>query len=246
MTDHDPHEREVVVVTGASAGVGRAIARAFARRGASIGLLARGMDRLEETRREVVELGGEAIAIPTDVADYQQVEQAAVAIEEIFGPIDVWVNNAMVSVFSPVHALRAAEVRRVTEVSYLGYVHGTLAVELYTPVEHDPQLARGSHLVNDLGHCAECHTPRNGFGILDHSRAWEGGPFEDGSIEPIDANSLAGWTEEDFAFFLFLGIKPDGEFVGGKMEAVVEHNTSKLTEEDQQAIAAYFIRGRNM
>jgi NAD(P)-dependent dehydrogenase (short-subunit alcohol dehydrogenase family) len=92
---------EVVVITGASAGVGRAIARAFARRGAHIGLLARGHEGLEAGRGEVEELGGSAVAIPTDVADPGQVEAAASQVEETFGPIDVWINDAMESVFAP-------------------------------------------------------------------------------------------------------------------------------------------------
>ncbi len=128
MAEHETHQEseapEVVVVTGASAGVGRAVARAFARRGARIGLLARGFERLEETRREVVELGGEAIALPTDVADYQQLEQAAVAVEEIFGPIDIWVNNAMVTVMAPFLEITPEEFRRVTDVTYLGSMYG--------------------------------------------------------------------------------------------------------------------------
>lgn len=120
-------EAEVVVVTGASAGVGRAVAREFAKRGARIALLARGRDRLEAARREVFELGGTAIAIPTDVSDHRQVEAAANEVEEKLGPIDVWVNNAMVSVFSPALEMEPEEFRRVTEVTYLGYVHGTLS-----------------------------------------------------------------------------------------------------------------------
>src|SRR5437588_11021156 len=92
---------EVVVVTGASAGVGRAIVRALARRGAHIGLLARGHDGLEGACRDVEELGGKALALPTDVADADQVEAAAARVEQTFGPIDIWVNDAMTSVFSP-------------------------------------------------------------------------------------------------------------------------------------------------
>src|SRR5512138_3156688 len=92
---------QVVVVTGASAGVGRATAEAFGRRGAKVGLLARGRDGLEGARREIEACGGEAVVLPTDVAHADQVEAAARAVEERFGPIDVWVNNAMVSVFSP-------------------------------------------------------------------------------------------------------------------------------------------------
>ncbi|MBD0372717.1 MAG: SDR family oxidoreductase [Pyrinomonadaceae bacterium] len=118
---------EVVVITGASAGLGRAIARAFAREGAYIGLLARGRDGLEGARRDVEELGGRALVLPTDVADADAVERAAEAIEQEFGPIDIWVNNAMVSVFSPVKEMRPEEYKRVTEVTYLGYVYGTLA-----------------------------------------------------------------------------------------------------------------------
>src|ERR687886_733354 len=118
---------EVVVITGASAGVGRATARAFAREGAYIGLLARGRDGLEGARRDVEESGGRALVLPTDVSDADAVERAAETVEREFGPIDVWINNAMVSVFSPVKEMRPEEYRRVTEVTYLGYVYGTLA-----------------------------------------------------------------------------------------------------------------------
>ena len=119
--------REVVVVTGASAGLGRAITRRFARRGAAIALLARGRERLLETQREVEQLGGVALAIPTDVSDPDAVERAAEGAERELSPIRVWVNNAMVSVFSPVSRMQPEEYRRVTEVTYLGYVYGTLA-----------------------------------------------------------------------------------------------------------------------
>src|SRR4051794_3907527 len=93
---------ETVVVTGASAGLGRAIVRAFAREEAQLGLVARGRDGLEGARREVEAMGGKALVLPTDVADPEQVEAAAAAVEEQLGPIDIWVNDAMVSVFSPV------------------------------------------------------------------------------------------------------------------------------------------------
>ncbi|MBA3442627.1 MAG: SDR family oxidoreductase [Pyrinomonadaceae bacterium] len=118
---------EVVVVTGASAGVGRATVREFARRGARIGLLARGRVGLEGARRDVEELGGRALVLPTDVADADAVERAAAAVETEFGAIDVWVNNAMVSVYSTVWQMTPEEFRRVTDVTYLGTVHGTLA-----------------------------------------------------------------------------------------------------------------------
>jgi NAD(P)-dependent dehydrogenase (short-subunit alcohol dehydrogenase family) len=119
--------REVVVVTGASAGLGRAIVRAFAREGAHIGLLARGRDGLEGARSDVEALGGQALAIPVDVADAEDIEQAAERVEQRFGPIDIWINNAMVSVFSPVKEMTATEYKRVTEVTYLGVVYGTLS-----------------------------------------------------------------------------------------------------------------------
>ncbi len=118
---------EVVVVTGASAGVGRATARAFGRRGARVGLVARGLDGLTAAQREIEAAGGTALVVPADVADPAQVEGAAEAVERELGPIDVWVNNAMASVFSPVKDTTPAEFKRVTEVTYLGYVYGTLS-----------------------------------------------------------------------------------------------------------------------
>jgi NAD(P)-dependent dehydrogenase (short-subunit alcohol dehydrogenase family) len=120
-------ERSVVVITGASAGVGRAAVRAFARQGANVGLIARGLDGLEGARREVEAMGGRALVLPADVSDHNAVEAAAEQVERELGPIDVWVNNAMVSVFSPVKDMEPDEFRRVTEVTYLGVVYGTLA-----------------------------------------------------------------------------------------------------------------------
>lgn len=120
-------KRDVVVVTGASAGVGRAAVRAFGQRGARIGLLARGLDGLQGAKREVEALGGEALVLPTDVSEPGQVEKAADAVEAALGPIDIWVNNAMASVFSPVKKMTSEDFRRVTEVTFLGVVHGTLA-----------------------------------------------------------------------------------------------------------------------
>jgi len=117
----------VVVVTGASAGVGRATARAFARQGADIGLLARGVDGLEAARREVEAAGRRAIVLEADVAEAAQVEAAAERVERELGPIDVWVNNAMVALFSPVAEMQPEEIRRVTDVTYHGTVYGTLS-----------------------------------------------------------------------------------------------------------------------
>lgn len=117
----------VVMITGASAGVGRATAIAFARRGARIGLLARGAAGLEASARDVQAAGGDALICQADVARAAEVEAAAARLEDRFGPIDVWVNNAMVSVFSPVSEMQPEEYERVTAVTYLGAVYGTLA-----------------------------------------------------------------------------------------------------------------------
>lgn len=122
---------EVVVVTGASAGLGRAIVREFARNGAHLGLIARGRDGLEAAAREVEECGGKPLVLPTDVADAEAVQRAADEVEQRLGPIDIWVNDAMSSVFSPVKEMKAEEYKRVTEVTYLGYVFGTLAALKY-------------------------------------------------------------------------------------------------------------------
>jgi short-subunit dehydrogenase len=118
---------ETIALTGASAGIGRATARRFAERGARLGLMARGRDRLEAAAREVEALGGEALVLPLDVADAEAVDSAAERIEERFGSIDVWVNNAMATVFAPVRETTPEEFRRATEVTYLGCVWGTMA-----------------------------------------------------------------------------------------------------------------------
>jgi short-subunit dehydrogenase len=122
-----PQKNEVVVITGASAGVGRAAVREFARHGAHIGLLARGRAGLEAAKKDVEQLGGEALVLETDVSDPKQVETAAAAVEKKFGPIDIWINDAMCSVFSPFKEMTADEFKRVTEVTYLGFVYGTMA-----------------------------------------------------------------------------------------------------------------------
>jgi NAD(P)-dependent dehydrogenase (short-subunit alcohol dehydrogenase family) len=118
---------KTVVVTGASAGLGRAVVMEFARRGWRVGLIARGEERLEDARREVEAAGGEALVLPADVADWNTVEASADQAAQKWGGIDVWVNCAMTSVFSSVREMKPEEFRRVTEVTYLGYVHGTLA-----------------------------------------------------------------------------------------------------------------------
>jgi len=119
--------RPVAVVTGASAGVGRASARAFAEKGYRVALLARGEDGLKAAATEVESLGGEALVLPTDVAHMDQVEDAAHAVETEWGSIDVWVNCAMTGLFAPFLETSPEEFRRATEVTYLGYVHGTYA-----------------------------------------------------------------------------------------------------------------------
>jgi NAD(P)-dependent dehydrogenase (short-subunit alcohol dehydrogenase family) len=118
---------ETVVITGASAGIGRATARLYGGRGANVALIARGEAGLEGAVRDVEDAGGKALAISADVADYAQVQDAATQVEQFFGPVDVWINVAFTSVFAPFADISADEFRRVTEVSYLGFVHGTMA-----------------------------------------------------------------------------------------------------------------------
>ena len=106
----------------------------------------------------------------------------------------------------------------------------------------DPLVERGAYLARNLGHCGECHTPRNGLGIPDLSREFAGAEIGEEVIEAIDAEALAEWTFNNFDLFLILGMKPEGEFVGGDMNEVIEHNTSQLTDEDRDALAAFFTR----
>ena len=120
-------DRRSVVITGASAGVGRAIAIKFAREGDRLTLIARSQEGLESARREIAALRGEAIILALDVADAEAVDRAAQSAVDRWGGIDVWINYAMVTMFAPLSAMSAEEFRRITEVDYLGYVHGTMA-----------------------------------------------------------------------------------------------------------------------
>ena len=136
---------QVVVVTGASAGIGRACARAFAARGDSVALLARGGTGLAAAAEDVERRGGHAVAIETDVADYEQVSSAAARVEEELGPIDVWVNDAFTNVFAKFTHIDDGEFRRVTEVSYPGFVHGTkAALEYMLKRDHGTIVQTGS------------------------------------------------------------------------------------------------------
>ena len=138
---------QTVVITGASAGIGRATARLYGERGANVGLIARGQAGLDGAAAGVEDAGGKALAISADVADYAQVEDAARQVEEFFGPIDVWINVAFTSVFSPFAEISAEEFRRVTEVSYLGFVHGTMvALARMRPRGHGTIVQVGSAL----------------------------------------------------------------------------------------------------
>ncbi|MGZ0153019.1 SDR family oxidoreductase [Kribbella sp. WER1] len=137
----------VVVVTGASGGVGRATAVAFARRGDRVALLARGREGLDGAAREVADAGGRALAIPVDVADHGQLQAAADQVEDELGPIDVWVNVAFSSVFAPFDEIDPSEFKRVTEVTYLGYVYGTrVALARMKPRDHGTIVQVGSAL----------------------------------------------------------------------------------------------------
>ena len=159
---------QVVVITGASAGIGRATARAFGADGARIGLLARGQAGLDAAAKDVENAGGQALAIPTDVADHAQIDQAATQIEETFGPIDVWVNVAFTSVFAPFHQISPGEFRRVTEVSYLGFVYATMvALDRMRPRDQGTIVQVGSALGAraiplQSGYCGAKHAI-NGF-----------------------------------------------------------------------------------
>jgi NAD(P)-dependent dehydrogenase (short-subunit alcohol dehydrogenase family) len=125
--DNQPNQPLNVVVTGATAGVGRATVRELARRGARIGVMARSSEGMNDTLDEIARLGGEGIDLVADVADHEQVEAGAQRMEEELGPIDVWINNAMSTIFAPFADTEPADFRRATEVTYLGFVWGTRA-----------------------------------------------------------------------------------------------------------------------
>lgn len=157
-----------VAITGSSAGLWRAIAHAYAKRGARIGLIARNPEALDAAKQECERLGGQAICCPTDVADADAVERAATSIEDAFGPIDVWINDAMVSVFSPVKEMEASDYRRITEVLYLGFVHGTLAaLRRMLPRDRGTIIQIGSALsyrsIPLQSACCACKHAINGF-----------------------------------------------------------------------------------
>ena len=138
---------QTVVITGASAGIGRAAARLFGQRGDRVALIARGRAGLEGAVRDVERAGGTALAVPADVADFALLDRAATEIEDAFGPIDVWVNVAFASVFAPFAEMTPEEFRRVTEVTYLGFVHGTMAaLARMRPRDHGAIVQVGSAL----------------------------------------------------------------------------------------------------
>ena len=137
----------VVVITGGTAGIGRATAQAFARRGDRVAVLARGADGLEATAKEIESLGGRGLAVPCDVSDAEAVEHAAAQVEDELGPVDVWVNNAMTAVFAPFTETSPEEFHRVTDVVYHGYVHGTrAALRRMLPRDHGVVVQVGSAL----------------------------------------------------------------------------------------------------
>ncbi len=172
---NSPNKPRVIVITGAAAGVGRATAQMFAQtEGAHIGLIARGREALEGAQRDVERLGGKAIILQCDVTDAEGMEAAAERVERELGPIDVWVNVAMTSVFAFIKDTTPAEFKRVTEVCYLGYVNGTLAaLKRMLPRDHGHIIQVGSALAYrgiplQAAYCASKHAIQ---GFMDSLRA---------------------------------------------------------------------------
>jgi NAD(P)-dependent dehydrogenase (short-subunit alcohol dehydrogenase family) len=169
---NDAMKGAVVVVTGGTAGVGRATARAFAKRGARVAVIARGRMGLEATEREIEELGGRALAISADVSNAVQVEAAADRIESELGPIDVWINNAMTAVFARVWETSPKEFRRVMDVTFMGQVHGTMsALARMRPRDRGTILLVGSALAKrgiplQASYCAAKHATQGFFESL--------------------------------------------------------------------------------
>jgi len=114
--------------------------------------------------------------------------------------------------------------------------------ELISGQEDSLLIERGAYLARNLGHCGECHTPRNGLGISQLAREFSGAQMGEDKIEAIDRAALEDWDRSSFDLFLLLGMKPDSDFVGGDMSDVIEHNTSRLTDADRLALAAFFTR----
>ncbi len=170
--ESDKNRRGVAVITGASAGLGRAIARTFAKNGYDVSLLARGVDGLQGAQQEIEEMGRKAVYFQVDVADADAVEAAAAKTEQQLGPIDVWVNNAMNSVFSPVKEMQPEEYKRVTEVTYLGQVYGTLsALKRMLPRNRGKIILVGSALAYrgiplQSAYCASKHAIQGFFDSL--------------------------------------------------------------------------------
>src|SRR3954467_1638157 len=169
---------EVVVVTGASSGIGRAIVRRFAQDGARIGLIARNREALEDARREVEQAGGKALVLPADLADWDAVRSAAVAVEEAFGPIDIWVNNAMTTVFAPFKDVEPEEFERATRVTSLGTVWGTkAALDHMLPRNRGTIVIVGSALAYrgiplQSAYCGAKHGVKGFFESLTNGSGW--------------------------------------------------------------------------
>ncbi|WP_114781265.1 SDR family oxidoreductase [Botryobacter ruber] len=172
MSNNNTDRKGVVVITGASAGLGRAIARTFARNGYDVSLLARGLDGLKGAQKEIEAMGRKAVYFQVDVADAKAVEDAAAKTEEQLGPIDVWVNNAMNSVFSPIKEMEPDDYKRVTEVTYLGQVYGTLsALKRMLPRDKGSIVLVGSALAYrgiplQSAYCASKHATEGFFDSL--------------------------------------------------------------------------------